>query len=66
MLSLTLTVQPDSSKLDKKPWVINGLNCSGPVASKQHASHSLDETSKIEGTTETEMVLTLSESDISP
>jgi hypothetical protein len=56
---LTFTAEPDSSKLERKPCVRNGLYFSGPVASKAHASQSLGETSKIEETTESEIFLVL-------
>lgn len=54
--SLTFTAQPVSSKLEIKAWVRNGLNFSGLVASKAHASQSSDETSDIEERTETDIV----------
>lgn len=57
---LTLTAEQDSSKLDRNPWVMNGLNCLEPDASWQHSSQSLAETSEIEETTETDMFFTFS------
>ena len=54
---LTFTAQLDSSKLERKPCVRNGLYFSGPVASNAHASQLLGETSKIEETTETDILL---------
>lgn len=53
----TLTAERDSSKLERKPWLRNGLNLSGPVASKLQASHSRDETSEIEEMMESEILL---------
>lgn len=53
----TFAADPDSSKLERNPWVRNGLNFSGPVVSIVHASQSLDETSEIEGTTEIDTFL---------
>lgn len=50
---LTFTALPDSSKLERKPWVRNGLNFSGPVESRLHASHSDEGTFEIEDTAET-------------
>lgn len=54
MLTLwqTFTAQPDSSKLERKACVRNGLSFSEPVASTAHASQSTDEISEIEETTE--------------
>lgn len=63
---VTLTAERDSSKLDRNPWVINGLNCSEPEASKQHSSHSFAETSEIEETTETDTLFTFPKSVTSP
>lgn len=57
---LTFTAQPDSSKLERKSCVRNGLNFSGPVASTLHASQSFDVTSEIEETTETDTFLAIS------
>lgn len=54
---LTLTAEADSSKLERKAWVRNGLYLSGPVASKLHASHSVGETSEIEEMTESDILL---------
>lgn len=54
---LTFTAEPDSSKLERKPWERKGLNCSRPVASRQHASQPLDGTSKIEETTEIDIFM---------
>lgn len=53
---LTFTAEPDSSKLERKAWVRNGLNFSEPVASRAHASQSSDETSDIEERTETDIL----------
>lgn len=49
---LTFTADPDSSKLERKAWVIKGLNLSGPVESTQHASQSFEEITEIDETTE--------------
>lgn len=57
---LTFTAEPDSSKLERKPWARNGLKCSEPVASRLHASQSYDETSEIEEITETDIFLAFS------
>lgn len=63
---ITLTAERDSSKLDRNPWVMNGLNCSEPEASKQHSSHSFAGTSEIEETTETDILFTFPKSVASP
>lgn len=60
---LTLTAEPDSSRLERNPWERKGLNCCTPVASRLHASQSLEGTSKIEETTETDIFLAFSVSD---
>lgn len=57
---LTFTAERDSSKLERNPWERKGLYCSGPVASRLHASQPLDGTSKIDDTTETDISLAFS------
>lgn len=57
---LTLIAEPDSSKLERKPCVRNGLNSSGPDVSRLHVSQSLDETSDIADTMETDIILGVS------
>lgn len=48
----TFTEERDSSKLERKAWLVKGLNFSSPVASVAHASHSFAEISEIDETTE--------------
>lgn len=57
---LTFIAQPVSSRLERKPWVRNGLNFSGPAASRLQASHSCDEISEMDETTRTDSFLSLS------
>lgn len=63
---LTFTAQPVSSRLERKPWVRNGLNLSGPAASTLQASHSCGKISDMDETTRTDSFLSFSELLLSP
>ena len=55
-IQLTKTADPDSSRLERKAWVRKGLDFSGPVESSAHKSQSVDETSKIDDATDSDIL----------